>query len=550
MFSTNRESIYKHLYNSAFSFYCIYLFYGTFTNSFPFYCIYFFSGMAYIIHEKHVHRDHRRLPPRERGVRQTNRPEHNLIIKSVVVTFYISNLINRPDKKLLLKHLSFMYCKRVFLLTWPFSQIINHSSHQHLYTVIKNNDIKFISQINIYFAKKFYSLITCLTICFKKLMSKLKLFPYIYIILCTILGSRRIEMEAPNYALYEPTFDPNELKREMAKMAITRRNDPASDNEQENPDEKTEEQVSREMSPYWKLQAEVDKLAGKAAAECALVHREIPYMIRSLIVLDNNWVKVDTILRKNGEQGLISIFLPPQRPLYVICGTSHVKNLARIAHIHQDGNEDSDDDNEDEHRKENDVKVHSDRTAFVILNTGCAAGFKFWGQLILATITRELQAAFPSFTPENYHPVLLLMSPFPWNLGYRNDVYYVKEKRFETPWEKTMAENIMKATEMIIAHISGNPAINMALAWMDHPILPKQQVRSFRLNKIAKEVNYLLDPNLPSCRSWRTTLTTVRNGDSEPLEVTSMSHLFFNTNMYGDGEGKDNSHLSDPGSSV
>ena len=235
VYSTNRESVYKHLYNSAFSLYCIYFFYGTFTNSFPFYCIYLFSGMAYIIHEKHVHRDHRRLPPRERGVRQTNRPEHNLIIKSVVVTFYISNLINRPDKKLLLKHLSFMYCKRVFLLTWPFSQIINHSSHQHLYTVLKNTDIKFISQSNIYFAKKFYSLITCLIICFKKLMSKLKLFPYIYIILCTILGSRRIEMEAPNYALYEPTFDPNELKREMAKMAITRRNDPASDNEQENP---------------------------------------------------------------------------------------------------------------------------------------------------------------------------------------------------------------------------------------------------------------------------------------------------------------------------
>ena len=142
------------------------------------------------------------------------------------------------------------------------------------------------------------------------------------------------------------------------------------------------------------------------------------------------------------------------------------------------------------------------------------------------------------------------MAPFLWNLGYRNEVYYVKNKKFETPWEKTTALNIMKATEMIVAHISGNPAINMALAWMDHPILPKQQVRSFRLIKIVKEVNYLLDPTLPSCRSWKTTLTTVRNGDSEPLEVTSMSHLYFDTNMYSDDEGKDNSHLSDPGSSA
>ena len=29
-----------------------------------------------------------------------------------------------------------------------------------------------------------------------------------------------------------------------------------------------------------------------------------------------------------------------------------------------------------------------------------------------------------------------------------------------------------------------------------------------------------------------------------------MLHLYFNTNMYGDGEGKDNSHLADPGSSA
>ena len=230
---------------------------------------------------------------------------------------------------------------------------------------------------------------------------------------------------------------------------------------------------------------------------------------------------------------MITIHIPPQRPLYVICGTSHVKNLARISHTDYD-----------------DVKVHSDRTAYVVMNTGSAAGFQFWGQLILATVTRELLTSLPSFTPETFHPVLLLMSPFPWNLGYRNDVYYVNEKKFETPWEKTTSLNIMKATEMIVAHISGNPAINMALAWMDHPILPKQQVRSFRLNKIVKEVNYLLDPNLPSCRSWRTSLTSVRNGDSEPLEVTSMSHLYFNTNMYGDGEGKDNSHLADPGSSA
>ena len=88
-------------------------------------------------------------------------------------------------------------------------------------------------------------------------------------------------MEAPNYALYEPTFDPNELKREMAKMAINRDNDVTDDETKE----KSEEEVSREMNPYRKVRSQVDKLAGKASADSALVHREVPYMIRSLIVL-------------------------------------------------------------------------------------------------------------------------------------------------------------------------------------------------------------------------------------------------------------------------
>ena len=188
-----------------------------------------------------------------------------------------------------------------------------------------------------------------------------KLLLYIYIILLIILGPRRSKMETPNYTLYEPTFDPNELKREMAKLAINR----DSVNTDDETKEKTEEDVSREMNPYWRVQSLVDNLAGKASAESALVHHEVPYMLRSLINLENNWAKVDTILRKNGEQGLISIHIPPQRPLYVICGTSHVKNLARISHTDYD-----------------DVKVHSDRTAYVVMNTGSAAGFKFWGQLI------------------------------------------------------------------------------------------------------------------------------------------------------------------------
>ena len=114
MCSTNRESVYNNFYTSAFSFYCIYFFYGIFIDTFPFHCIYFFSGMVHIIHEKHTHQDHWRLPPRERGVRHTNRPEHNLIIKSVVSTLNILNLINRLDNKLVLKLSSFIFCNHVF----------------------------------------------------------------------------------------------------------------------------------------------------------------------------------------------------------------------------------------------------------------------------------------------------------------------------------------------------------------------------------------------------------------------------------------------------
>ena len=102
---------------------------------------------------------------------------------------------------------------------------------------------------------------------------------YIYIILLIISGPRRSKMETPNYTLYEPTFDPNELKREMAKLAINR----DSVNSDDETKEKTEEDVSREMNPYWRVQSLVDNLAGKASAESALVHHEVPYMLRSLI---------------------------------------------------------------------------------------------------------------------------------------------------------------------------------------------------------------------------------------------------------------------------
>ena len=46
-----------------------------------------------------------------------------------------------------------------------------------------------------------------------------------------------------------------------------------------------------------------------------------------------------------------------------------------------------------------------------------------------------------------------------------------------------MARNLIKATQMITAHIAENPVINLALGWIDMPILPKFQVCCCWLNK-------------------------------------------------------------------
>jgi hypothetical protein len=340
-------------------------------------------------------------------------------------------------------------------------------------------------------------------------------------------------MEEPNYTLFEATFDPNELKREMSKLEISH----VSDDDGGEYVPKTAEEVSKEMNPYWKILNQADTLAGQASVDNALVHRNISYMIRPLIpgALETDWTIVEKTMRRNGETALFKVYFPPQRPLYVICGCSHVENLARISH----------------QTKEKDVNVHSQRTAFVVFEAGTAAWFQKWGPLFLAHLTTELRDLYPVFTPVNYLPVLLLMSPFSWQIGYREEVQVINGKQVTIPWAKTMARNLMHASQAIQAHIAGNPTINLALAWMDMPILIKHQVRCCRLNKIVKEVNFLLDPNLPSCRSWRTTLTSTKNGNSTPMEVSSMTHLHLDLSYYGKGHGKDkNNHLSDRGSSL
>lgn len=360
----------------------------------------------------------------------------------------------------------------------------------------------------------------------------LTVYPYNIFNILYIIGARRAEMEEPNYSIFEATFDPNELKKEMMKMKINK----AADDDGGEYIEKSEDDVAKEMSAYWKTQSQAEALAGPATVDNALVHRKISYMIRSLLphTLEADWSLIETTMTKNGQQSGYKLYLPPSPPLYVICGKSHVENLAKISHQATD----------------KDVMTHSQRTAFVVFDNGTATWFKQWGQLFLASLTTELKNLYSVYTPEEYLPVLLLMSPFSWQIGYREEINYDGGRKTTIPWEHTMARNLIKATQMITAHIAGNPVINLALGWIDMPILPKFQVRCCRLNKIIKEVNFLLDPNIPSCRSWRTSLTADKFGDSMPVEVSSLTHLSFDISKYGKGDGKVVSHLSDQGSSV
>jgi len=66
----------------------------------------------------------------------------------------------------------------------------------------------------------------------------------------------------------------------------------------------------------------------------------------------------------------------------------------------------------------------------------------------------------------------------------------------------------------------------------------------------VREINYLIDLNLPICRSWRSALTTEKGGNNPQVEVTGMGHLHFNILKYGKGTGDDNAHLSDQGAAL
>jgi len=338
---------------------------------------------------------------------------------------------------------------------------------------------------------------------------------------------------AHDYAVFEIAYDSNALQRELARMEI---------NAEDQPDfiKRTAEEVEKDMSPYWRIMTIVNNATGPARPDTAFVLRNMPYTTRSIIPgsLEEKWEKITVEMMKNGEHSSLVIFMPPERPLFVICGASHTENLSKISWTHS---------------TDKDVQFCSLRTAFVIFAKGTAEWFSFWGNLAIANITTKLKNHYDDFNVESYFPALLLMAPFTWNIGRAEEFYYTHDdppRRITIPFAKTMAKHLMKASQEIQAHFSGNAIINWGLGWLDCPILPKAQVKSHRLNKIIREVNALIDPNLPICRSWRVALTSERPANSQRLEVTGLEHLHFDMAKYGRGNGQDNGHLSDQGSSA
>jgi hypothetical protein len=358
---------------------------------------------------------------------------------------------------------------------------------------------------------------------------------FIYII-GRVMASQEEDNGGHDYAVFEVQHDPNALQREMSRLLINAAAEGAEGGEQVV--RKSEDQVEKDMCVYWRCQSTVNKECGPISADCAFVTRNLPYTIRSLIQgsMEEGWKKIVVETRKGGESSSFKIFMPPNRPLYVLCGASHVENLAKISYSHSAAK---------------DIRFNANRTAFVIFKKGTAEWFLNWGNLVLAHLTTELKVNYPSLNPSTYYPILLLMSPFTWNLTHKEETFTTHDNtRITIPWAKTAARNLMKASEIITQHAAGNPVINWGLGWMDCPVMPKLQVRSCRLNKLVREVNYLIDPNLPICRSWRVVMTANRGGYSPQMEVSGMSHLHMELGMYGKGEGEDNAHLSDLGSAM
>ena len=230
------------------------------------------------------------------------------------------------------------------------------------------------------------------------------------------------EREQPNdghdYAMFEVNHDPNALQREMARLRI---------NSGDDSDQKTEEQVEKNMNIFWRVQEQVNTACGKADPDCAFVTRSTPYTTRSLIPgsLEDRTNKFLITMRKNGDTSSFELYTPACRPLFIICGASHVENMAKVSFAHSAAR---------------DIRYNYQRTAFVVLFKATAEWFSMWGDLVLAHLTTELKNQFDGFNPENYFPVLLLMSPFSWNLPRKENEYYTyDDKKVIIPWAKTAA---------------------------------------------------------------------------------------------------------------
>jgi hypothetical protein len=232
------------------------------------------------------------------------------------------------------------------------------------------------------------------------------------------------------FGKYVATFNPNLLNDELARLDMN------------NPDQEkviSKADALKEFSPLYKIRSLIASDRGEATPARAMASSYRPVLSRNINCDPaTGWTVKEVTMTKGVECANFTLVLPPSRPLFLMIGKSHIRNMANINF---------------QYNENCDVKHMYERTAYVILPDGTAPWFAIWCQMIHATLTGELCDRYPSFTTEDYHPCIWLMSPFSWHLDRRDEGL----SQSNEPWPKRVARYLMKASTVLAELFEGNP---------------------------------------------------------------------------------------------
>lgn len=243
------------------------------------------------------------------------------------------------------------------------------------------------------------------------------------------------------------------------------------------------------------------------------------YRIRSSSVItedgDSTWsVKTfDVTLR--AKKCTISVTLPPDQPLLVLVGKSHVRNMANLCF---------------EGSKHQTMKQLWEKIVFCEIENTVPASMIAWWPKIYATLVGALSSKYKDLNHNS--PVHFLVTA-----GSHINNKFLDPKR--------AAQEMMELAILMNTKCDGNLIFNSSVSFLELPIRQNAQVQSIWLNIIIREINLMSDTyhhNLN--RIWKLILKPTEEGkNGAGLKINGMDQFMFDTDMYNN----DGLHLSTKG---